>query len=329
MVDVAEPRSAAVLALAASLVVFGPVTVEPGRPVTGSSLGCGPAATPAARRGQQTPPRGFYWPEASPDGRRILYLSPTRRGPIHIADADGGHARIVAPGTQPAWFPGGERILAVVRRGAKDGLVIVNLEGAPADTLPYTHAPPLWRPRLSPDGTRIVVGEIWPLPHPDVFHVIGVDGMRIRDIHPSARGEVIEPTWSHGGRLAFIASRRDTAGTIRSTTLYTMNANGTAERAIATLRGGAQWISWSPDDRRIALQVDTKERGEIAVVEVATGVVRRIAPHARPYFDETPSWSLDGHIYFQSDRTGTFALYRMNPDGSGQRCLLGCSKDGP
>ena len=172
-----------------------------------------------------------------------------------------------------------------------------------------------------------MVGEVWPLPHPNVFHVIGLDGTRVRDLHPAAPGEAEEPTWSHDGRLAFVAMRRDSAGKVRSTDLYTMNADGTGERKIATLPGGAQWIAWSPDDRRIAPQDDRGKHGDIVVVEVATGAARRIAPHARPYLDETPSWSSDGRIYFQSDRGRTYAIYRMAPDGSGQRCVLGCAPE--
>ncbi len=309
-------RSAAALALAASFVLSGPVATGFVR---------APAAAAPGRPSRLAPQRGVFWPEVSPDGRHILYESPTRGGPIHIAEADGAHARVLAPGTRVAWFPDGQRILAVVKRGSKDGLVVLGPEGGASDTLAYTHASPLWRPRISPDGTRIVLGENGPGPHPNVFHVLRRDGTEVRDLHPSARGEVIEPTWSHDGRLAFVAVRRDSASDSSSTDLYTMNGDGTGERKIATMPGGAQWITWSPDDRRIALQDDRGQHGDIVVVDVATGDMRRIAPHTRPYLDETPSWSSDGHIYFQSDRTGTYAIYRMNPDGSGQRCLLGCA----
>ncbi|HKK08719.1 MAG TPA: hypothetical protein VKA44_07525 [Gemmatimonadota bacterium] len=289
--------------------------------------GAPPAGSPAPSPRREA--HGRYWPEASPDGREILYESPARGGPIHLAAADGTHERVLAPGTRAAWFPDGRRILAVVRRGSVDGLVILRRDGSAADTLPFTHARPLWRPRISPDGTRIVVGEPGPPSRPGLFRVLSLDGTPVRDLHPSARGEASEPTWSHDGRLAFVAFRRDRTGTIRSTDLYVMNADGTDEHRVATLPGGAQWITWSPDDRWIALQDDEEESGQIVVVEPATGTVRRIAPHVRPYLDETPSWSSDGHLYFQSDRGGTFAIYRMEPDGSGQTCLLGCSDEEP
>jgi len=43
--------------------------------------------------------------------------------------------------------------------------------------------------------------------------------------------------------------------------------------------------------------------------------------HDHPYLDETPSWSTDGWIYFQSNRTGDYAIYRMHADGSHQERL--------
>lgn len=280
----------------------------------------------------QRPSCGAFWPEVSPDGQKILYLSPGRAGPIHVVKADGSDPHDVAPGTRAAWFPDGRQILAVARSETGDRLVVMNADGTDPDTLPLSHRPPLWRPRVSPDEKAIVFGDLSPEDRPGVFHIIALDGTRVRDIHPSAAGHPIEPTWSHDGRLAFVAFSKDSTGTIRSTTLYTMNGDGGEERAVATLPDAAQWISWSPDDRKIALQDDATRKdgkivdGKITVVDLATGAIHPITHHDRPYLDETPDWSPDGHIYFQSNRDGAYAIYRMNDDGSGQRRIAGCTE---
>lgn len=262
-----------------------------------------------------------YWPEVSPDGRHVLYVSPARGGPIHIMNADGSDSHLLARGTRAAWFPDGERIVVVARSKPESHLVIMRANGTAPDTIPRGFPPVLWRPRVSPDGKTVVFGNI--SPRPGAFYFIALDGTELQTIHPDGAGQCEEPTWSHDGRLAYVCFERDSTEQIRSTTLHVMNADASGERTLARMNGGAQWISWSPNDRRIALQDDEVPRGDghIVIVTVATGVIDTIAPHGRAYFDETPSWSSDGYIYFQSNRSGVYAIYRMHPDGSDQQRL--------
>ena len=281
---------------------------------------------PAEVFAQEGPSQAF-WPEVSPDGREVLFLSPGRAGPIHVMNADGSDPHRIAAGTRPMWFPDAKRIVAVARSRVAERIVVMNADGSDPDTLPMMYRRYVWRPKVSPDGKSIVIGNYAPDGEERgfhaVFHVVGLDGSPIRDIHPSAAGEAVEATWSHDGRLAFVSFSRDAAEVLTSTTLYVMNGDGTGEHAVATLAGAAQWISWSPDDRHVAMQQDDLERknGNIVVVDVVMGTVHTITHHARHYFDETPSWSPDGHIYFQSNRDGAYAIYRMNADGSHQERL--------
>jgi Tol biopolymer transport system component len=264
-----------------------------------------------------------FWPEVSPDGSQVLFLSPSRSGPIYLMNADGSEPHWVAEGTRPSWFPDGGRIVAVARSGTVEKLVVMDADGSDPDTLPTAYPHYVWRPRVSPDGETIIVGNYWPTDFPNVFHIVRIDGTPVRDIHPGAPGELVEATWSHDGRLAFVAFSPDTASEWPVwTKLYVMNGDGSGERAVAMLPDAAQWISWSPDDREVALQDEGKDGdGNILVVDVTTGLVRRITHHDHPYLDETPSWSPDGWIYFQSNRTGGYAIYRMHADGSNQERL--------
>jgi Tol biopolymer transport system component len=88
--------------------------------------------------------------------------------------------------------------------------------------------------------------------------------------------------------------------------------------------GRAQWPTWSPDGRRIAVQVGrydrndhANDRSDIWVIDVADGKAVNLTPGDDPWLDETPSWSRDGRtIVFQSTRSGRFEVWRMGSDGS-------------
>jgi Tol biopolymer transport system component len=58
----------------------------------------------------------------------------------------------------------------------------------------------------------------------------------------------------------------------------------------------------------------------IWVIDVASGSATRLAPHAAPRLDETPSWFPDGkRLAFQSDRTGRMEIWTMKTDGTDPR----------
>lgn len=272
------------------------------------------SVTPALAQGGSTP---AYWPEVSPDGSRVLFLSPSRRGPIYVMDADGSNPQRIGEGTGPSWFPDGRRIVALEVSKTTEHIVVMNADGTDPVTLPTAYPQYLWRPRVSPDGETIVVGNYWPTKTPNVFHIVRIDGTPVRDIHPSAPGKLVEATWSHDGRLAFVAfSRESKDGWPVSTKLYVMNGDGSGERAVATFPDAAQWASWSPDDRNIALQDEAKDGdGNILIVDVTTGAVRQITHHDHPYLDETPSWSPDGWIYFRAIAAETTRSTGCKPTG--------------
>jgi len=109
--------------------------------------------------------------------------------------------------------------------------------------------------------------------------------------------------------------------------VWVMDADGAHARQLAEFPdslGRAQWPSWSPDGRRVAVQVGryfrddhARDRSDIWVIDVASGRATNLMPGDDPWLDETPSWSADGRtIVFQSTRSGHFELWRVNADGS-------------
>ncbi len=172
----------------------------------------------------------------------------------------------------------------------------------------------VWRPNVSPDGKRVVFSNY----SGGAFHVMDLDGGNLRELPIGMHGRSTEPTWSHDGRIAYVAWSDPAPGgrLARSTGLYVMNGDGSGERLVGTVPGQAQWISWSRDDRTIAVQSHEGSGGNIILVDVATGAPRQITHHDDKGNDETPAWTPDGRLYFQSVRGGRFEIYRMDADGS-------------
>jgi dipeptidyl aminopeptidase/acylaminoacyl peptidase len=91
-----------------------------------------------------------------------------------------------------------------------------------------------------------------------------------------------------------------------------------ADRRPGTAAGQPQW---SPNGRRIAFDSQREDRTfDVYVIDAAGGPPRRLTPDASN--EHRPSWSRDGRwIYFASDRTGRFEVWRLPADGGGAERL--------
>ena len=190
------------------------------------------------------------------------------------------------------------------------------------------------------DGSSILIIASQPGADPRtavlILRVMHLDGSVVRTITlPTLPGPVraMQPS-RDGRRLAFVALIRDTTdispNATKSSTLYTMNIDGSDLKTVATFTGIVEQPSWSHDGRKIALQHDHPYAhdatgkpldpfnldSDIVVVDVTSGAVRDLKHPDRKYLDETPDWSPDGHIYIQSTRDGAMDIYRMNANGS-------------
>jgi TolB protein len=179
-------------------------------------------------------------------------------------------------------------------------------------------------PKLAPDGehliyatgswttSRLILSELHN-PHPQ--QITGNDSA------------VWTGWWSKDGRQIAYALQNSA----HELHVWVMNADGSNQRQIthiAASEGRAQWPVWSPDGRRLAIQVGryskTENTSHIWIEDLTSGSEVKLAAHEQPFLDETPAWFPDGkRIAFQSDRSGRMAIWTMNADGTGLRQITG------
>lgn len=74
---------------------------------------------------------------------------------------------------------------------------------------------------------------------------------------------------------------------------------------------------WSPDGKKILFNALSPTQGDLYTIEVSTGVTKRLTD--TPENEVETRWSRDGRwIFYSSDKTGRFELYKMPAEGGGR-----------
>ncbi|QDT56838.1 translocation protein TolB [Caulifigura coniformis] len=138
-------------------------------------------------------------------------------------------------------------------------------------------------PRVTADGSQIAfdawksrLGESLPEAH---VLTCRLDGTDLKDLGPGAM-----PSWSRDGARIACCRYKEQQGA------WLMDSDGTNSELLDSRGWG---IQWSPDGRSVAF---TRERNEVIIRDVSTGVERRLfpeggSPHSRIYWNMT--WSAD------------------------------------
>ena len=223
------------------------------------------------------------WPAVSPDGRKIAFVRNTSaHGPLdherrrpRTAEARNG------PGTDevvPSWSPDGKRIAFVSMTPCEPyfcsdlDLWVVRTDGSGLRKVGENVRQP-WRPLWSPDGTRLLFGQI----HNPHGQIDSLAVLRVADGAVWTLGDDGRPvsnfedwSWSPDGRrVAYTASNGNT------TDAYVEGAKGQGRRLLAHFVYGVQW---SPAGKEIAISKRFGARTiRVATVPVRGGAPRKIA----------------------------------------------------
>ncbi len=275
-----------------------------------------------------------YDPSWSPDGHEIAVSTvhapaptdvSTTTGDLWAVDSVSGARRLIAKGTnpqQPAWSPDGRRIAYWTTRGGSGqrDLFTVAADGSSPQggAVDVTDDAALdWSPAWSPDGRFLYFSSnrggtmnLWRLP------VDPTSGRVTGDPQPVT----VPSAWS--GELSFArdGSRFVFATLDYSSTLFRQRF----DPGSATLSGSAESLlksnrpmrdcQVSPDGKWVAMTL----RGAQEDVAVAKLDDERFLLLTDDKFrDRGPTWSPNGsRIVFYSDRSGTYELWSIRPDGS-------------
>jgi len=253
---------------------------------------------------------GDLAPAFSPDGRLLAFVRTALDGrqDVAVVTPEGGRVRRLAREQKGVtgldWAPGGAEVVYAANRDGAAGLWRVALDGGD----------PRWV-SLGADGGEVAgpsVGRMGGV----VFArqrvrsqivAVGPDGAAAA-LAPSTRDDRQPAVASGGDRVAWVSTRSG------SHEVWTAAPDG-ADAARLTTFGGARVSGprWSPDGRALVLSARADGDADIFVV-TTDGATRQLTTDDAD--DVAPTWSRDGlHVYFASDRGGTWQVYRVEVAG--------------
>jgi Tol biopolymer transport system component len=156
----------------------------------------------------------------------------------------------------------------------------------------------------------------------DDIYLMSPDGSDVRQLTNEQRRDY-EPDASPDGKRIVFASQRASGD---SSQLHLMDVDGTNVRRLTFGADNTEdrvlddYAEWSPDGTRIAFQRTTipesgRPDADIWLLDPETGEETALTD-APDVWDSTPTFTVDGRaVIFESNRSGTFELYRQPLDG--------------
>lgn len=242
--------------------------------------------------------------------RRRLGGPGTRLVAVFLAASFG--IRVPADGEAPS----AAGRIALVGEGPDNGIYTIEPTGQGLTRL--THGQD-YRPRWSPDGTRIVFQRFDGEGLQSHIYVIDADGSNLLRLN-SQPG--FQPAWSPDGtRIVF------GTGVKHNAEIAVMNADGSDVTRLTDNRFEEFLPAWSPDGATIAFTSRRHKNVDLYLMALDGTNVRRLTRNSA--FDSNPDWSPSGdRIVFQSQRHHNWDLYSTLPDGTGlHRLTHGATAD--
>ena len=208
---------------------------------------------------------------------------------------------------------GSHLVFASNRERGAPGLWKVNMDGNPPEWL-FGSNTFIRKPMFARQSQRLVFEQweneasIWHV-HLDSLHLKGQ-----KATHPLIQSTHFDasPQYSPDGQQLAFTSKRSGA-----TEIWISDADGQRPMQLTSFNGPfTSSPRWSPNGS--ALTFETRIDGQTDVYSISTtgGVPKRLTDSAME--DMVPSWSADGQsIYFASNRTGAWQIWKKSADGSG------------
>lgn len=250
---------------------------------------------------------------------------------IYVADTNGRNEQlIVTRGAGPSWSPSGGTIfffgesgvdrqnrggVDYVFDGVSDGLVAMRASPLPAsiDQLNLFQYPD-WKQgtarwaNVSPDGSMVAFDA---RPGGD-YRIYFLGTAENQQFRYEILGE--QADWSPDSQKIVYRSGRD-----GRTGIWISNRDDSGHTLI-TNDGSDSFPAWSPDGSTIAFSRAVDGNVDIHLVNTDGSNLRRLTD--TPGHDTLPTYAPDGDIIFRSARTGSWGIYKMNGDGSGQTEII-------
>ncbi len=262
--------------------------------------------------------------DVSPDGRTLVF---TLLGDIYTMPIAGGTPRRIAEGlaweVHPRFSPDGRRIAFTSDRGGGDNIWVMNADGSDKRQVTKEDFRLLNQPSWSPDGEYIVAkkhfttqrslgtGEIW------IYHVSGGGGVKlVARANEDLQKELGEPVYAPAkgaGNGAVYYTRDTTPGNTFQYAQDSQQGNFAIEKidlksgevtTVVSGYGGAVRPQPSPDGKLISFVRRDKDKSELWVKDLATGIERKLTGGLDLDLQET--WAV----------TGTYPSMAWMPDSS-------------
>jgi Tol biopolymer transport system component len=263
----------------------------------------------------------FY--SSTDQGAQIFTVRPNGRDLRQITHVNGDASDV-------DWSPDGRRIAFDVATPDSAQIAIMNADGSGLVTLPKAPGNIIEvDPSFTPDGRRLVFltnngGD-------DALWSMKLDGTDRRLIKT---GGASDPNVSPDGRrIAFVSFNGEPFGTALSTS----SIDGSMYRQLTPFSFNVGFrLDWAPDGRQLAFIHNVDLVIPNTSVNIATirpdGTGLRFVTHYRDQQVRAllGSYSPDRHwIVFRLEANGQFGLYKVHPDGTHLRPILGLSNFAP
>jgi len=245
----------------------------------------------------------------------VFYFEQNSDAEICVMNSDGTDLQQVTNNSTndktPAWSPSGNKIAFSSDRDGNSEIYVMNSDGSNQARLtntPETEIQPEW----SPDGSYIAFTRYYSSPTWDdgEIFVINADGSNEQQLTDNTADNT-RPVWSPDGTKITYSTNKD-----GNYEIYTMNPDGSEKQRLTNSTNNEMFAQISPCGTKIIYAtVDFQTfTGEVHIMDIdGTNDITLTGPGE----GENPAWSPDGSkIIYQTNHTGNFEFFVMNPDGS-------------